>query len=65
VNAVGDIIDPATGKVIAGVRTVDAGARRRAVAAALGRVRRRPGENTTPRRRHQRHAVEGAGATVA
>ena len=49
VNAVGDVIDPATGQVVAGVRTADgrglADARRllRAGSSARGR----PGENTT------------------
>jgi L-aminopeptidase/D-esterase-like protein len=57
VNAVGDIIDPATGRVVAGVRTADgkgfADARMLVRSGALGRRdpdmdrRPRPGENTT------------------
>ena len=48
VNAVGDVIDPATGQVVAGVRNADgkgfADARRLIRSGALAR---RPGENTT------------------
>jgi L-aminopeptidase/D-esterase-like protein len=48
VNAVGDVIDPATGQVVAGVRNADgkgfADARRLVRSGALGP---RPGENTT------------------
>jgi L-aminopeptidase/D-esterase-like protein len=57
VNAVGDVIDPATGRVVAGVRTPDgkgfADARTLVRSGALGRRdpdmdrRPRPGENTT------------------
>ncbi len=51
VNAVGDIIDPATGKVVAGVRSEDgkgfADARKLLRAGALGRRRPPRGENTT------------------
>jgi len=57
VNAVGDIIDPATGRVVAGVRTADGkgftDARTLVRSGALGRRdpdmdrRPRPGENTT------------------
>jgi len=51
VNAVGDVIDPATGKVLAGVRTPDgkalADARVLLRTGALGEPRARPGENTT------------------
>ena len=49
VNAVGDVIDPATGQVVAGVRTADgrglAAARR--LLRAGSNARGRPGENTT------------------
>jgi L-aminopeptidase/D-esterase-like protein len=52
VNAVGDVIDPATGQVVAGVRTEDgkglADARKLLRSGALlDRARPRPGENTT------------------
>ena len=51
VNAVGDIIDPETGKVVAGVRTEDgeglADARTLIRGGKLGRPRPRRGENTT------------------
>jgi L-aminopeptidase/D-esterase-like protein len=52
VNAVGDVIDPATGQVVAGVRTEDgkglADARKLLRAGALlRRAPTRPGENTT------------------
>ena len=50
VNAVGDIIDPDTAKVVAGVRTRRGHARRRPArccAPARRRSRRAPGENTT------------------
>jgi L-aminopeptidase/D-esterase-like protein len=51
VNAVGDIIDPATGQVIAGVRTPDgkalADARKLLRSGAMGRQAPRAGENTT------------------
>ena len=51
VNAVGDIIDPATGKVVAGVRTEDgkgfADARTLIRSGALGRRPPPPGQNTT------------------
>jgi len=51
VNAVGDIIDPATGRVIAGVRTPDgkglADARALLRSGAVGRPGPRAGENTT------------------
>ena len=65
VNAVGDIIDPATGKVVAGVRDRRRqGARRRAAsccAPARDAARApRAGENTTHRRRRdQRQADQG------
>ena len=65
VNAVGDIIDPATGQVVAGVRGPGRQARRRAQTAPAGRrgaraARRR--EHHHRRRRHQRAADQGAGA---
>ena len=51
VNAVGDIIDPATGQVVAGVRTPDgrhlADARRLIESGSLLQPRSRAGENTT------------------
>ncbi len=51
VNAVGDIIDPDNGKVVAGVRTEDgkglADARKLLRSGAIGRPQPRPGENTT------------------
>ncbi len=51
VNAAGDIVDPATGRVIAGVRTPDgrglADARALLRAGRLGRSALRPGEHTT------------------
>ncbi|MDE3154936.1 MAG: P1 family peptidase [Acidobacteriota bacterium] len=51
VNAVGDIIDPTTGQVVAGVRTPDglhlADARKLILSGALMRPRGRSGENTT------------------
>jgi L-aminopeptidase/D-esterase-like protein len=51
VNAVGDIIDPSTGRVIAGVRTADglhlADARKLIDSGDLLRPRNRAGENTT------------------
>lgn len=49
VNAVGDIIDPSTGRVVAGVRTADgkALADARRVIRAGGDLRPRAGENTT------------------
>ena len=68
VNAVGDVIDPATGKVVAGVRTEDGkgladvrsllrtGALMRRAAAARWR------EHHHRRRGHQRQADQGAGA---
>ena len=65
VNAVGDVIDPATGKVVAGVRTDDgkglADARTLLRSGALMRraaaARRR--EHDDRRRRHQREADQG------
>ena len=65
VNAVGDVIDPATGKVIAGVRTADgkgladARALLRSGADVHGAPRR---EHHARRRRHQRHPDQGPGA---
>ena len=49
VNAVGDVIDPATGRVVAGVRTVDGQrlADARILLRAGSSARGRPGENTT------------------
>jgi L-aminopeptidase/D-esterase-like protein len=49
VNAVGDVIDPATGKVVAGVRTEDGSglADARTVLRGGGRSSARSGENTT------------------
>ncbi|MBL8141185.1 MAG: P1 family peptidase [Acidobacteria bacterium] len=51
VNAVGDVVDPATGKVIAGLRTADgkglADVRALLRSGAFGRPAARPGENTT------------------
>jgi L-aminopeptidase/D-esterase-like protein len=51
VNAVGDIVDPATGRVVAGVRTRDgkalADARQLLRSGALTQPQGRPGENTT------------------
>lgn len=49
VNAAGDVIDPATGKVVAGVRTVDGRslADARTLLTAGGMQPVRPGENTT------------------
>lgn len=50
VNAVGDVIDPATGRVVAGVRTVDGKGladARKLLRAGATRARARPGENTT------------------
>ena len=64
VNAVGDVIDPATGRVVAGVRTEDG--RRLADARRLLRAgevtQSAAGENTDDRRRrHQRRPHEAAG----
>jgi L-aminopeptidase/D-esterase-like protein len=50
VNAVGDVIDPATGRVVAGVRTEDGlgfADARLLLRAGVGRQPARPGENTT------------------
>jgi L-aminopeptidase/D-esterase-like protein len=49
VNALGDIVDPSTGRVIAGVRTADgkALADARKIMRSAGDLRARPGENTT------------------
>jgi L-aminopeptidase/D-esterase-like protein len=51
VNAAGDIVDPATGAVVAGARTEDgrqlADVRRLLRSGALERPQARPGENTT------------------
>ena len=68
VNAVGDVIDPATGQVVAGVRTDDgkglADARTLLRSGAL--IAPRPAacrrEHDDRRRRHQREADQGAGA---
>jgi L-aminopeptidase/D-esterase-like protein len=50
VNAIGDVVDPATGEVVAGVRTADGGHvadLRRQLRLGGGDVSRRAGENTT------------------
>jgi L-aminopeptidase/D-esterase-like protein len=49
VNAVGDIIDPATGRVVAGMRNADGtfADARRVLAAGVTPAEPRPGENTT------------------
>ena len=71
VNAVGDVIDPRPGKVVAGVRTEDgkglADVRKLLRAGALmRRAQPRAGENTTiGRRRDQRQADQGAGTEAS
>ena len=69
VNAVGDIIDPATGKVVAGTRTADgkglADVRTQLLRPDQPSQRPRPAENTTlGGRRDQRDADQGAGRTA-
>ena len=63
VNAYGDVIDPATGRVVAGVRTEDGRALADArVLCAPARRRRSPRrEHHDRRRRHQREADQDAG----
>ena len=67
VNAVGDVIDPATGRVVAGVRTAGRqGLARRSRGRCVGAARAAGGaargrEHDDRRRRHQRHADQGAG----
>ena len=65
VNAVGDVVDPATGKIVAGARATNGTgfADARQLVRDGAAYPPRPGENTTiGDRRHQRRADQGPGA---